>query len=590
MTVPSLRRRIRNGSLLMLLLVLGIGASALPQVYHLGGAIGRTLYGNYLSIESAQHMHRELDALEFAHKKGTLADALREHRAAFKRSLTEELKHTVEVGEAELAGDIESRGNHLFSLLEISPSDPDISHQFSQLHRRLDELIEMNRSAMFRAENGANRLSAHLTAEFAAGLIVLLAVGIALARTLAWKISAPLTELADRLHNFNLKSPSPKLGQQPLAELETVASEFNKMAERLTYEKSKTEAIVESLEDGVVLIDPQGVVTHLNEVAAVILGMEKKDAFGLRFNDLNSNHPHYLRVRNAVRSLMQTPSATQRTELDLHMRGRDHSFMLNLIKLEQHETPSLGTILILQDITYVRDQDRARTHLVATLSHELNTPVTSLALSAGLLERDKHRIDPKQQELVAAISEDVVRMRRLVGDLLDVARGSSRMITVRSLEIDLGQLVRSVSKTFQFRANEKRIKLSIDLAEQTANVYGDPVKISWALSNLIANALRYTPESGSVTISSETGGESIWLKISDTGPGIPAEFKDRLFERFSQWPIDGAEPGSAGLGLAIVKEIVEGHAGRIFVESALGVGTTFIIELPVRQGRTWQSF
>ena len=123
-----------------------------------------------------------------------------------------------------------------------------------------------------------------------------------------------------------------------------------------------------------------------------------------------------------------------------------------------------------------------------------------------------------------------------------------------------------------------------------ARIHGDPVKISWAISNLISNALRYTPEGGSVAISSEDDNDAVRLKVSDTGPGIPAEFRNHLFERFTQWDVDGSEPGSAGLGLAIVKDIVEGHGGRIFVDSTMGMGTTFTIELPIRQARTWQSF
>jgi NtrC-family two-component system sensor histidine kinase KinB len=107
------------------------------------------------------------------------------------------------------------------------------------------------------------------------------------------------------------------------------------------------------------------------------------------------------------------------------------------------------------------------------------------------------------------------------------------------------------------------------------------VKLSWALSNLISNALRYTPEGGVVAISSEDAANAVRLKVSDTGPGIPQEIKEHLFERFTQWNVNGSGPGSSGLGLAIVKEIVEGHGGRIFVDSTVGKGTCFTLELPI---------
>lgn len=589
---PSpLSRRIRNGSFLMLLIVLGLAAVALPQVYRLGGAIRETLHRNYVSIEAAQHMHSALYAMELAQRDGTLSGRLAPNRESFNHWLDVELHNITEVGEGELAADIQRQSQRLFNEITESGFRSRSDQQFSALHTNLDQLIDINRTAMFRADSRANQLSARLTILFSAGLMLLVVIGVALASTLAWKVSQPLTELADRLRNFSLRGPSLRLGTQPLAELDTVASEFNKMAERLEqfeqlnidrliYEKSKTEAIIESIEDGIVLIDPQGIVTHINEVAGIILSVEREEALGSPFDDLNSNHPHYLRVRDALRSIAKTPGDSRRIEVDLHVRGRDHTYVLKLVPLRQNDGKPLGTILILQNITYLRDQDRARVNLVATLSHELKTPLTSLALSAGLLERSKDDLKPKEQELLASISEDIGRLRRLAEDLIDLARGSSKMITIRNLEIDLSQLVQLVAKTFQLQADQKQITLSADVKKSTPKIRGDPVKLSWAFSNLISNALRYTPKGGGVAISSEDEADAVRLRVKDTGPGIPQPIKDHLFERFTQWNGNGNEPGSSGLGLAIVKEIVEGHGGRIFVDSTPGQGTCFTIELP----------
>ena len=592
MRPSSLNRRIRNAGFLMLLVVLGLAAVALPQVYRLGSTIRETLQRNYLSIEAAQHMHSALYALELAQRDGTLSSRLQPNRESFARWLDIELHNITEAGEAEFAADIERRSRALFAELTGSALRAPSGEEFSALHDRLDRLIEINTAAMFRADSRANQLSARLTVAFGVGLMALLVIGVVLAWTLAWKISQPLTELADRLRNFSLRGPSLRLGKQPLAELDTVASEFNKMAERLEqfeklnvdrliHEKNKTEAIIESIEDGIVLVDPRGIVTHINEVAGIILGVGREEALGSSFDDLNSNHPHYVRVRDALRSLAKTSGDPQRIEVDLHVRGRDHTYVLKPVPLRQSDGEPLGTILILQNITYLRDQDRARVNLVATLSHELKTPLTSLALSTGLLERSKDRLNPKEQELLDSVSEDIGRLRRLAEDLLDLARGSSKMITIRDLEIDLGQLVQLVAKTFQLQADQKQITLSAEVKTSTPKIQGDPVKLSWALSNLISNALRYTPKGGAIAISSEGEADSVRLKVSDTGQGIPQQIKDHIFERFTQWNGNGGQPGSSGLGLAIVKEIVEGHGGRIFVDSTPGKGTCFTIELPL---------
>ncbi len=392
-----------------------------------------------------------------------------------------------------------------------------------------------------------------LTYEFAVGLVLLLLFGATLSWTLAWTISKPLSELAERLRSFSLRGPSLRLGEQPLAELQAVASDFNRMAERLEqfeklnvdrllYEKSKTEAIIESLEDGIVR--------------------------GARSNG--------------------SPDS-QRVEVDLHVRGRNHTYVLKPVPLKHGDGQPLGTILILQDITYLRDKDRARANLVATLSHELKTPLTSLALSAELLERSKSNLDPKQQELVTAINEDVGRMRNLADDLLNLARGESGTIAIRTIALDLAPLVEAVVRTFTLQAEERHIALTTDIDPSGPKVWADPLKLTWVVTNLISNALRYTPAGGKIVVTAKEEAGAVQLRVSDTGPGIPPEIRDHLFERFAQWNVNGAAPGSAGLGLAIVKDIVEAHGGRIFVESTLGTGTCFTVELPVRSEGPWPS-
>jgi two-component system, NtrC family, sensor histidine kinase KinB len=295
-----------------------------------------------------------------------------------------------------------------------------------------------------------------------------------------------------------------------------------------------------------------------------------------------------MRVRGALRSIAIQPLEAQLIEVTLHVRGRDHSYVLKPVPLSQGDAASFGTILILQDITFLRDKDRARTNLVATLSHELKTPLTSLALSAELLERGKQNLDTRQRELLASINEDLARIRYLADDLLNLARGEAGAITVRSVPVEISELVRAVTSTFALLFEQKRVMLTTDVNVMSA-IRADPVKLSWVLSNLIANGLRYTQSGGSVSISTESHNGKVLVKVADTGPGIPSEIRDYLFERYAQWTANGAAPGSAGLGLAVAKEIVEAHGGRIFVKSSVGKGTCFTIELPAPQEDAWPS-
>jgi NtrC-family two-component system sensor histidine kinase KinB len=590
MSAPSLQRRIRNGTLLMLALVVLLGLYTLPRLYALGGAIRATLYRNYVSIEAAQHMHAALTTLQVAEHDGRAKDVLPESRQIFTKWIDVENHDFTELGEPELAADIRRRGEKLFVDVADSPKGTNHDREFTELHARLDDLIAMNKAAMFRADSRSIQLGRHLAYEFAGGLALVLIVGAAVSWGLGWRLSKPLTELTERLRGISQRKSQVRLGPQPLAELEAVAREFNQMAERLeqydklnverlVYEKSKTEAIIESLEDGVVLIDTNGVVAHINEIASLILEVDPADALGSPFDDLSSNHPHYLRVRDALRTLQKAGPEGQRTEIDLHVRGREHSYVLKPVPLHHTEGMALGTLLILQDVTYLRDQDRARTNLVATLSHELRTPLTSLALSAELLSRDLQESNPKHHELLQVILEECSRMRQLTDNLLNLARGEIPAITLQQKRLDLARLAAEVTKRFALQAREKQVEIEESI-ESVPEIIGDPIKLSWVISNLVGNALRYTPSGGTIKVSARASEGATRLEIADSGPGIPPELKDYIFERFVQYGSDGFEKGSAGLGLSIVKEIVEAHGGRIFVESNNLHGSKFIVEIP----------
>jgi NtrC-family two-component system sensor histidine kinase KinB len=177
-------------------------------------------------------------------------------------------------------------------------------------------------------------------------------------------------------------------------------------------------------------------------------------------------------------------------------------------------------------------------------------------------------------------------MRYLAVDLLNLSRGDAGAITVRSVPVEVSELVHAVTRAFALQFEQKHVALTTHVDIMSA-VRADPIKLSWVLSNLIANGLRYTQAGGKVSISTENHPGKVLVKVADTGPGIPLQIRDYLFERYAQWTVNGAPPGSAGLGLAVAKEIVEAHGGRIFVKSSVGEGSCFTIELPAPQEAAW---
>jgi len=346
-------------------------------------------------------------------------------------------------------------------------------------------------------------------------------------------------------------------------------------------EKAKTEAVMEAIEDGLVVLDPDGVVMHVNEVACAILEVDREEVLGRRFDDLASLHPHYLRVREAVREFERHPEREgSRVEIALFLRGRDHHFVLRPTSFQTREGKPAGLILALQDVTYFRDQEARREHLVSTLSHELGTPITSLRMAIDLLQQSGDQLDPEQRELLSAAHDDVVRLQDLARRFFDLALSRTTAIAVDRSEIDVAAVLDRVERIFAEQAREKDVSLETS-SEVVGPMFGDETKLSWALSNLTANALRYTPRGGKVSLRAAPSDGCILLSVGDTGPGIPPDQQERVFERYAR-SAQAGEAGGSGLGLAIVRDIVQAHGGRIRLASAPGQGTLFTLELPRR--------
>jgi NtrC-family two-component system sensor histidine kinase KinB len=344
-------------------------------------------------------------------------------------------------------------------------------------------------------------------------------------------------------------------------------------------EKAKTEAVIESIDDGLVVLDPDGLVVAVNEIACAILDVQQAEAVGRRFQQLGTQHPHYLRLRAVVAELLADPGhAPQALEIAMFLRGRDHFFVLRPTPLRGPDGAATGWILALQDVTSLRDQEARREQLMATLSHELRTPLTSLRMAIELLGRTDPALAPAAQSLVQEAGEDVQRLEDVAQRMLDVSRSRAMTIALERQALSLRELVEHTAHIFALQTRERGVTLETQLPDDALNISGDAVKLGWALSNLIGNALRYTPPGGVIRVEATPVGDGVRVAVSDSGPGIPPEQRERIFERYAQ----GAQPGAAGLGLAIVRDVVQAHGGRIFLESEPGRGSRFILELPRR--------
>ncbi|WP_297373836.1 ATP-binding protein, partial [Acidiferrobacter sp.] len=355
--------------------------------------------------------------------------------------------------------------------------------------------------------------------------------------------------------------------------------------DRLVYENAKIDALINSIDDGLVLLDRQDKILHVNFMAGMLLQTEPGELLGRNINDLNIATRFYMNLRNALVSLRrqdQDEPQYSRNEFSLTIRGRLHSYILKTVPFRDKGRSIIGVIVVLQDVTELRHAEHQRTQLLATLSHELKTPLTSLSLSIGTLYETAHQEGYPHQvrQLLEVGREEVGRLTMLVEDLLDVSRPDAIRTSIELKSLELCEFLRRQAPSFRLQADLQDVDLVVRcLPDVTVNA--DPVKLGWVFNNLLSNALRHTPLHGQITVSVSTPGEEeVLVEVADTGRGIPPEELPHIFDWFTQGAAD--RHGSAGMGLAIVREMVEAHGGRIVVTSKLNEGTQFRITLPRR--------
>ena len=246
--------------------------------------------------------------------------------------------------------------------------------------------------------------------------------------------------------------------------------------------------------------------------------------------------------------------------------------------LDSERQPT-GVVLVLQDVTQIRQQDEIKRGLISTVSHQLKTPLTSIRMAIHLLLEEKvGHLTEKQVELLLAAREDSDRLHNILNNLLDISRIESGKTKMEFRAVSPNSLQMEALEPFWRAAHDQGVTLKVEVPGDLPEVWADPTRIYYVFGNLLSNALKYTPAGGKVTVSARAEKNEVRFSISDTGKGIPGQYLPRIFEQFFRVPDQEKESG-AGLGLAIVKEIIEAHGGTVGVESQEGKGSTFIFTL-----------
>lgn len=415
------------------------------------------------------------------------------------------------------------------------------------------------------------------------GLATLL-VGLLVSLHLARVISAPLEAMSRAARQMASGDFEVKLPQFGVREADTVATQFNDMAlalrhfnalniDKIIAEQRRSEAILSSIDDGLIICDHHGRIERMNPVAALQLGKTEAETVGRTLGEALERRELDALIRHGA-----TPPETAEAPHEFSVDTGAHQRVLAYSMAPFQDVAEPGVVIVLRDVTMQREFDAIRTEFVLRASHELRTPLTSIQMAFGLLA-DGATFPPgsRNRELLDTIDEEMQRMLRLLNDLLDLSRLQSRSLQLQLEPLEAGELLTQAAQRFEHAAQDAGVELSQDCAEPGPMLRADRMHIDRVLDNLISNALRHTPEGGHVRLECQRRGDQVEICVIDDGDGIPYSQQARVFEPFVQI---GRKVGGAGLGLAMCKEIVQQHGGQIGLRSAPGAGSAFTVRLP----------
>jgi len=614
----SLRAKLLLAQLPLALALVVVAVVAVWSVSMLGDQTQLILKDNYQSVLAAERMKESIERLDsaalfFVVGKEKLARAqIAKYEPEFERELRVQENNITEPTELERTQALRAAWTKYEHLLKehLAIQDPEaakknyfgvLQRQFVVVKDAADDILNLNQDAMRNKAHSAQEMVERVNAILAGVAVVAVATGAFASIGLTHRLLRPLSILTLAVNRLGQKDFAARAVVMSRDEIGQLAAQFNLMAEHLQeYRESSlgelllaqraSQATIDSIPDPVIVFNAEGNILKANGAA---------DSLWLT-DGLEPDSKSLLTLPPTVRSALERAKAHVlqgkgaflpngfEDAFDMPSAEGHRWFLLRANPVYEDEGKITGATAILQDVTRLRRLDELKNNLVATVAHEFRTPLTSLRMAVHLcLEGVAGPLTDKQADLLHAAREECERLQATVDELLDLARIQSGRMEMELQPVDAAKLIEDAVLPLRSAAAEKEIDLRAESLMIHEQVMADAERIQIVFHNLIANALRHTPERGIVRVRGAAENDVVRFEISDTGEGIPKEYHAAIFERFFRIP--GSSAGAAGLGLSLCKEIVAAHGGQIGVESQPGHGSTFWFTLPATNSSTGAS-
>jgi signal transduction histidine kinase len=586
---------------MLLLIAALISLQSIRRFNQLGKSIDVILKENYRSIIASQQMKDALERMDsgllfilsgFVKEGIEQIEANRDH---FKEALQTELNNLTLPEESTRAFELKSLfGLYNVGLETFMKSQPQILRQlyfenlfplFKNIKDKAESILQMNQENMNEASNRARRKAAEARRDmyFFLGLSALIILLFMLFSN-RWILKPIQRFIAStkeiRKGNLNLVikvDTRDEIGQLSEAFNDMVASlrlfRRSDQMKFLRIQRSTQEAF-KNLPAIIAIVDAEGII----EIATAAA----RSNFGLVPNTSIEQAPFPWLAeiqRTSMKNPAQPGGEIKHEIIQQFSDNQERFFKPRVIPIFDDDKEFNGSIIILEDVTLLMQNDEIKKDLFSTISHQIKTPLTSIRMALHLLlEENVGGLNDKQADLLVSARDESERLNGIIEDLLDIRRLESGTVRLSMTAVSPYELVEEASNPFFRQAQDKGIRLEIDLPPELPDVYADRSRILYVFANLLSNAIKYSPVGGVVRLSAKVDGGKVLFSVSDNGCGIPKKYQKRVFEKFFRVPGQKAE-GGVGLGLSIAKEIITAHHGQISFRSVEGQGTTFTFSL-----------
>lgn len=371
-------------------------------------------------------------------------------------------------------------------------------------------------------------------------------------------------------------------------ELLTLADTFNFMTQklkeyndlqidRIIAEKTKTEAVIYSIADGIVMTDFSGRIVLMNRRAREMLQVSGEEVLGKNLMDYIGDQ----RIAQSLREIIEQKEKTVVKEIDLS-QGPYKKFVktgTNIVKTEKGK--NLGVVTVLHDITLEKEIEKMKEDFIHSITHDLRSPMTSIrGFVEVLLDGSAGEINEEQKDFLKIIDASSQKLLGMINNILDVAKLETGKMKLALTDFDPKETVERVVKIMEPQAVKSRVKLLSQGLEAVPKIRADSDLMERVIMNLVSNAIKFTPSGGRVDVIGQDFPDRIQVTVADTGQGIPPDYLEKVFDKFQQAGMGTDEKRGTGLGLTIAKYGVEAHLGKIWVESEIGKGSRFSFWLP----------